>query len=438
MTTRRLPRLLRLAAVNLVLLLVLTELAALAGYYLREGKLYYLAPPAGRSVPLELEGDVGQYRLHPYFGFVNRPGAPELLTNNYGFVSPHDYPYARRSPEEYVVGIFGGSVAAELATFEAEHGVLAPLLAETLGRSAGEVTVLSFAQGGFKQPQQLLAYDYFRALGQEFDLVVNLDGFNEVALAGRNLGAGVAVEMPSFDHMGGLAAVAGPTGAMGSVERMLRVRVHWRKFARTFNRAWSGDGWELKLASGFMVDFLIYKYHLRRYQAELGESSTSATKRVGESWIALGAPRGREAEELERAVALWARGSELIDRAQKNAGGAYLHVVQPNQYHATAKVFSDRERSVALSRKSPFAELVRRGYPRLAAGVEPLRRRGVAVVSLLELFDGVSKPVYADDCCHLNGDGQRLLAEAIARAFARDVLGQQVPALRGSPASGSD
>jgi hypothetical protein len=32
-----------------------------------------------------------------------------------------------------------------------------------------EVTVLNFAQGGFKQPQQLQALNFFLTLGQRFD-----------------------------------------------------------------------------------------------------------------------------------------------------------------------------------------------------------------------------------------------------------------------------
>jgi hypothetical protein len=36
--------------------------------------------------------------------------------------------------------------------------------------------------GGYKQPQQLMALNWFMALGGEFDIVINLDGFNDVAL----------------------------------------------------------------------------------------------------------------------------------------------------------------------------------------------------------------------------------------------------------------
>ena len=416
MTSRNAFGWVRLVAFNLALLLLLTELLALASYFLRTGKLYYLSPPSGRSVPVDLTGGVEKFRLHPYFGFVNRPGLAELQTNNYGFVSQHDYPYERRDGE-YLVGVFGGSVAAGFARFEAEHRALAPLLAQALGIEPAEVSVLNFAQGGFKQPQQLLVYTYFRSLGQELDLVINIDGFNEIALAGRNVRSQVALEMPSFDHLRALREVTGQVAALDDVEKMLEIRSSWKKFARTFNRAWSGESWELTTASGFLADFLIYKYHLWRYRTHL-EARVEATGVAPEdSWLVLERPREQGPQVYGRAVALWARSSELLDGAQKNTGGAYLHLVQPNQYHPTQRRFSDEEKEVAFSPESPFADYVRQGYPRLAAEVESLSGRGVRVFSLLELFDDVYMPVYEDDCCHYNETGQRLLAEAIAEAL---------------------
>jgi len=65
--------------------------------------------------------------LHPYFGVTHRPGTPfdipaslregtavpeRLTTNNFGFVSPHDYPFAKTSDDQVILGMFGGSVGA--------------------------------------------------------------------------------------------------------------------------------------------------------------------------------------------------------------------------------------------------------------------------------------------------------------------------------------
>ena len=44
------------------------------------------------------------------------------------------------------------------------------------------MTILTDSLGGYKQPQQLLTLAYYISLGAEFDTVINIDGFNEVAL----------------------------------------------------------------------------------------------------------------------------------------------------------------------------------------------------------------------------------------------------------------
>jgi hypothetical protein len=66
---------------------------------------------------LTLEG------LHPYFGPTRALGVPADLpdalrgarrqaqaTNNFWFVSPHDYPFVKTRDDQVVIGIFGGLV----------------------------------------------------------------------------------------------------------------------------------------------------------------------------------------------------------------------------------------------------------------------------------------------------------------------------------------
>ncbi len=42
--------------------------------------------------------------------------------------------------------------------------------------------VVNLGVAGYKQPQQLLALTYFLSLGAEYDLIINLDGYNEIVL----------------------------------------------------------------------------------------------------------------------------------------------------------------------------------------------------------------------------------------------------------------
>jgi hypothetical protein len=444
-------RVLKIALFNLLLLFVLMEVTALAGYLYRTGNIYYLDPPSGRSVGEDLASSVVSYRLHPYLGFIIRPSATvreeaaggrwskEEIYNNYGFIAADDYPYPRRGPEEVLVGIFGGSAAAHLATFEAREGILARSVAPVLGRRPEEVTVLNFAQGGYKQPQQLLIYDYFRALGQELDLVINFDGFNEIVLTRLNARQGVAVDMPSIEHVGALRQVTGRGSNAEEIERLLRVRADWGRYAEVYNRAWSREGWELTFASGFLVDFLIYRHYLGRYQRgvlALGERERSESL----SWLYLNRPADPaaagdaaadpDAAALERAVALWRRASGMMQRRARSSGALYLHFVQPNQYYPTARTFSAEERRVAINDFSPYAGLVPEGYSRLERQIVEARSEGLAVEGLFRLLDETAEPVYVDDCCHFTDLGQRLLLEHIGAVAAAELAGAPPAAAR--------
>ncbi len=57
--------------------------------------------------------------------------------------------------------------------------------------------VLCFANGAHKQPQQLLILNYFLSIGQPLDMVINVDGFNEMAVSNLNRQAGLHISMPA-------------------------------------------------------------------------------------------------------------------------------------------------------------------------------------------------------------------------------------------------
>src|SRR5436309_3415270 len=50
-----------------------------------------------------------------------------------------------------------------------------------------DIVMINLAQGGYKEPQQLLALGYVIALGQPLDLVINMDGFNEAYISWENV-----------------------------------------------------------------------------------------------------------------------------------------------------------------------------------------------------------------------------------------------------------
>ncbi len=71
------------------------------------------------------------------------------------------------------VVILGGSVAKSM-------GKIMETAFQRICRVPPQVVALGFP--GYKQPQQLLALTYFLSLGAEYDLIINLDGYNDIVL----------------------------------------------------------------------------------------------------------------------------------------------------------------------------------------------------------------------------------------------------------------
>ena len=414
-------RALRLAVVNLVIFFVTAELLALGIFYYEHGWLFYVDPYRPTIAPIE-EGSADALTavgLHPYFGPTHRPGIrfdvpPELrsgeaddvvATNNFGFPSRVNYPFSKTSDRQFVIGVFGGSVGAYFCRLGTAR------LEETLRRSAvfnnREPVTLCFSHEGYKQPQQLLVLSYFLSIGQPFDLVVNIDGFNEVALGRINDRYGWDVSMPSHEHLDALINVVNQatltTAKLESLARIVRYRQQLNDIAERNNRT--------RLAS---VEFMLRHYYdflRRRYEQERVRFDGLPSNPPANSPIHVTPPvRPRTgAAVYEDIAANWRNASVLMQQVLAARGVAYLHVLQPNQYYST-RAFTPAEKAIAFNDGSPFKEGVANGYPFLEKALEP------GALSAVHLFDTAREPVYVDNCCHYTSAGNRLLADFIARA----------------------
>lgn len=419
----------RLLLINLAVSGVLAELAALAGYAVLQRGLYYTRPaPPPAGAPVAAAAPVTSFRLSPYFGFTRAPGQPlsallepqrlalmaapaadapwaKVSTNQLGFLSPHDYPYAPAAANSYIVGVFGGSVAQWFALQGAQ--VLAAQLAPAL--AGRPLVLLNFANASYKQPQQALLLQYLLATGQRLDAVLNIDGFNEIALGTMNIEAGVAAAMPSVQNMGPLAALA-PLDA--DETRLLQLAELLS--ARRRGAAAQAAADTHTLALGWAVDRLRVALLARRVDALVrGLSSAQSAP----SLVSLAPPPASKVDGMEQAVQLWVQGSTLMRQTLAARGIPYLHLLQPNQYHGS-RPMSEAEARIARSTASVYAPRVVTGYPKLLQAGQGLRAAGESFIDATTVFDTVRETVYADDCCHYNQRGNGLLAVLVAQVLA--------------------
>jgi hypothetical protein len=420
-----------LLVVNLVVFVVAAELIALAVFGFQTGWLYYVDPyvPQIERVAEPERGRITTVALHPYFGPTHQPGIPfdmpEALrparggeagtaaaTNNFGFTATRDYPVARANDRQLLFGIFGGSVAAWFCQVGVER--LVSELAASPAYRGREIVPLCFAHEGYKQPQQLLILSYFLSIGQELDLAVNIDGFNEVALSPLNDARGSDISMPSVMHMDPLVAVLDQSSlSAGKLESLSRIQ----GYRQRMNAAADGAN----RAASAAMHFLYARLHAvlaRQYQDDVRRFDTlppgSGTSMVRVTPTV----RPRRQTELPDDIARgWMRASLLMQQLLASRGARYVHVLQPNQYF-TARPFAPGEAEVARLDASPFKPGAEHGYPALerAAASGELTKAGVRFVDGVHLFDSERAPVYIDNCCHYTRRGYEILADAIAQA----------------------
>lgn len=387
------------------------ELFALAYFALTEGGLFY---GAQRTAPdlagVEVAPGEGiEQRLHPYFGFV-KIASPDQDVNNHGFAAaPHDYPFARQHEDQVLVGVFGGSAAAGFV----RHGQarLVERLQQDPAFQGKEIVLLSFAQGGYKQPQQLLALSYYLATGQELDMVINLDGFNEVALSSRNNAFDMDISMPSSDHMMALVnLIDQSTLSDERIAALARITAGKAQLERISQRVANA-----RLASTWFLWQQIFRIRSASVARERVAFQDLPAADREQSVMAVYPPSEElSGDDLYRRIAEeWADASIMMHTLLAGRGTPYYHFLQPNQYYSD-KPFSSEELAVALTADHPYRSGVELGYPWLLRQEQRLRQSGVDFHSALAIFDDVASTLYIDDCCHFNVTGNEILADFMA------------------------
>ncbi len=355
--------------------------------------------------------------LHPFAGFVEDPARA-----NWYPISPEGYPLVRgqagqKPAGRFTVAIFGGSVAQHLCLGAARvlRQELAPL-PQVAGR---RIWIDCYALGGYKQPQQTMALAYALARGEQIDLVVNLDGFNEVALpVAENLPARVNPFYPrSWNVIAATAFDRDLLRRAGEVAYLEERRARRADLLESLPFRYSA----LAHVAWRAAD----RSALRRISEIEREPARSRSRRTlqrnGPPY-----PRRPQAETLRELAELWGRSSRLMDALCRSRGIPYFHFLQPNQYVEGSKPMGEAERRIAVPERSFYGPAARRGYPYLIEAGRRLKAEGEAYFDLTPIFAGVEKPLYADECCHLNPEGMQRLARAIAARISASPPGREL------------
>lgn len=339
---------------------------------------------------------------HPYFGFDVDSGQPELAAGAQYFRQPE-------SVQHFDLVLVGGSVAAH---FVADSGATLKRLLEADPRLAGrKVRMHAYPRGGIKQPQQLNQVSYMYCVGWRPDAVIDISGFNELALSNYNADHGLHPLHPSQPQWAHLASAGSSSREQldllvairtaqhetsASAEKMLRLGLSKSALLGEFalsrvNRA----------AAGYHRAYQTYGDYLQQHSSGLSARSPPY-------------PDAFE-ERLDLMVRNWFEASHSLHALCSGRGSVFLQVLQPTLLDEGSKPLSERERASGLAVNS-WSVAVRNGYPRLREVALRLVAQGVRVLDASRLFADVTEDLYYD-ACHFTRPGNERLAAAVATAL---------------------
>lgn len=352
--------------------------------------------------------------FHPYFGWTHNPEVQTgeisccdktLRTNRFGFFDSSDGIH-KQSPDRLIVGICGGSVAWQMSC--AAEEVLKQRLGEISAFRGREVTFVRLAQPGYKQPQALFALTYYLLMGAEFDLILNLDGYNELALAGaENFRSHTALDYPQGWYVRS-HDIVDPR----DVDFSLRVFELRGTRQRAASRALKSP---FRVFPTYQLWWFCQNERSRIEQVGIQEELQARRESRKGAFVHTGPhPLAKtEQDALVECVRIWKQSSLELHRLCQAHGIAYFHATQPNQYDLNSKPLSEHEREACYSETIAYRPVIEAGYPALREAGNELRAAGVRQFDLTRIFEKVEETLYVDPYCHFNTRGSELLAEAL-------------------------
>ncbi len=360
--------------------------------------------------------------LHPYMGFVvdfHDDACPDIgfcddrMRGYQPLLMGRDFLEA--APDRAIVAVTGGSFAYGVAN-NSTTGKIEEALASIPELQGKQIFVYTLAMGGFKQPQQLFALQYYLTMGAHFDMIINIDGFNEIVLPQvENLPFGTNPFFPRVWH----------TRVRSGMENYQAKMIQSTKFYLSMERANLAKTTNRDITRRSAVRGLIWKLQDRSLQKGIAEAETAylaAAKSkpiISSRMITAGTnfPRDDEQWVLTQLAEFWRRSSEMMSEVAKAHDIPYYHFLQPNQYVDNSKPMGQEERAAAFLEGSsitpPYAAAARKGYPHLISSGQTLHRFGVAYRDLTMMFSDNEEVLYRDACCHLNTRGYDYVIDEI-------------------------
>jgi hypothetical protein len=341
--------------------------------------------------------------LSPYLGY----DYPIALR---GYASDSHYFTTEQARQNFDVLVLGGSVAGSVATHAVE-AISASLGADP--RLAGRtVRVHNHGRGGYKAPQPSIFAGFLFELGMRPDLVLLIDGFNEVAIGNANRKKGTHPIYPSLGHWKYL--LNAPFGGGNTLDQLWEMRQAQRRMGTLLEQSLHLHLYYSAFGT-YLVESLIdrarsrYARAHRAFASEIGEDAAAATVRGPVATMDL-------EQGMEAITEIWVESSRNLAGMCRQRGIPFVHVLQPTLHDPGSKPITEAERKSGHI-EPDWLEGVVHGYPLLRGAGERLRDGGIAFFDASRLLAGEERTLYYD-ACHFIPQGCEILGRYCAESAA--------------------
>lgn len=325
---------------------------------------------------------------HPYFGFVYDSKKNSNI-NSAGFKSQYEFPFSKKE-SQFVIGIFGGSVALSLAEYilnDPKQNFVTTLKKRIPQLKDKEIIILNFAVAAYKQPQQFYVASQYAS---SIDLSLNLDGFNEIYLPSP--GSQFPYHFPYFSYV---FFSKNPHSA-NTIKKMTSLFLFDKKIEQI-----RSDFPFLNNSYTFRAISSVAHKILRRNILKIENALRKPTPVDSLHTKEMVTTRAKD----------WAKYTKFQNAILKSEQSAALFFIQPNQHNISSKPLSSEESKLYFNKNYP--QFIVPGYQALLKEYQNLKQLGIEIVDLSQVFLKTKQTVYRDNCCHVNHIGNKILEEEI-------------------------
>jgi hypothetical protein len=341
----------------------------------RDPRIKYLGPGCSWS---------DMFRSHPFLGYVKHPAPPcaDRGVNNRGFRGP-DYPLEKQ-PGTFTLMVTGGSVAEEQMGFDPGITELEKdLNAHYSVDGITHFKVLVGAMAAWRQPEQFIVFSLYNQL---IDGVLTIDGYNEHFIFLPPIGSQLETPPDPFRFR--------------SIDDVVDVK---KASYATLDGALFR--WQIEspiLAHSRLLYFVVS--HLRARFRSLAVQAADRPNGSVRMWGLPSAPPWSEEKRFGYNLDRYRRYIEMMNFIARGYHIRTLHLIQP--VPAIDKQLTPEELEVVGN--LGYRDL----YQRMVDRLLDLRKQGIPIYSVLDLFKTEKRTVYIDPV-HYNGDGRGLMETRI-------------------------